>query len=294
MRYEKEVEKLENLLKCTPELVHASNLLNKIRKDKSKKKQLQKILTNYLKFSSVYEQKTSGKKRIVHLVGELNKYYDFVKKISTYPAQAKLQSSILEEFFFILFKDVVLNLNKKHTKIISSGSADAYTNLYFVPDSRITADGEIEEEFDIGIHKKKQDYAIFRSVPLKSVFVKDIKTENKNGMLNLPMVAIECKTYLDKTMLDGAIAVADKLKSGNPQSLYIVVAEEYDVSEDVDPSYSRIDQIYILRKRKKRKKAAPRPFDSDVVCHLFDRVNEHLKRDRDSIIAKIEKKGFVI
>ena len=42
---------------------------------------------------------------------------------------------------------------------------------------------------------------------------------------DLPAVAVECKTYLDKTMLQDASTAAEQLKYRNPNALYIVVAD---------------------------------------------------------------------
>ena len=223
--------------------VHASNLYAKVRdltnskeKSETKEKQLEKIIPKYFHFFDSCKKNEVGIddiENIKKLTNSLNEYYDFVKEVSTYSSQSKLQSSILEEFLYLLFKKEVQKLNTKSEKnFAKSGAAEAYTNLYFIPDPRVD-----DFKFDIGVHKKKQDYAIFREIHLSEVFHKnlDIKTEKKNGVLNIPIVAIECKTYLDKTMLDGSIAIAEKLKYGNPQSLYIIVAEEYDISESVDP-----------------------------------------------------------
>ena len=44
-------------------------------------------------------------------------------------------------------------------------------------------------------------------------------------MWDLPVVAIECKTYLDKTMLQDAATAADQLKVRDPNAMHIVVAE---------------------------------------------------------------------
>jgi hypothetical protein len=42
---------------------------------------------------------------------------------------------------------------------------------------------------------------------------------------DIPAIAIECKTYLDKTMLQDASTAAEELKHRNPNAMYIVVAE---------------------------------------------------------------------
>ena len=77
---------------------------------------------------------------------------------------------------------------------------------------------------------KDQDFAIYREF--------DLKINDKIHNIRIPIVAIENKTYIDKTMLEGIIATAEKVKNGNPYSRFVVVSENYDVDLSVDPSYS--------------------------------------------------------
>lgn len=286
--------KLKAALKDSPKLVHASNLLHKVEKNDKKKEYkqaLKEIIPKYLSYLH-FCRKNKFPSQIKQIVERLNFYYDFVDHNSPYSPQAKVQSSILEEFLYLLFEEKVRKINEKNSSIYS-GSANAYSNLYFIPDPQ-----KDNDEYEIGVQKKQQDYAIYRKFGLDQVFSKQAALKIKDSGLNVPIVAIECKTYIDKTMLDAAIALAEKLKSGNPQSLFLVVAEEYDISEQVDPSYSRIDQIYILRKNKKKQKNdknyKKKKIQADVVSELYRRVCRHLERDRKSIIDKIEQKGVVI
>ena len=61
--------------------------------------------------------------------------------------------------------------------------------------------------------------------------------------LKIPAVAIECKTYLDKTMLESASASAEELKRINPNSRYFIAAEWLKLTESVNLRKYRIDQI---------------------------------------------------
>jgi len=111
--------------------------------------------------------------------------------------------------------------------------------------------------------------------------------------INVPVVSVECKTYIDKTMLEGSIATAEKIKMGNPHCLFLVVTEWYEVSYEVDPKYSRIDQIYVLR-REKRRVATRHPIYSEVVIDLFDTVHAHLERDWSRIEEKMTREGKIL
>ena len=55
---------------------------------------------------------------------------------------------------------------------------------------------------------------------------------------------------------------------GNPYALFFIVTENYDVSLDVDPAYSRIDQVFVLRKcTRKSMDANWKNVSADVLCY---------------------------
>ena len=203
----------------------------------------------------------------------LNEYKKHIGKIeSTF--QSKLASSVLEEFLYYLFKDFVSNLKIPRTLL---GGTRAYSNLYFCPPNL----KEFQDRSFISINEKDQDFSIYRPV--------EIQSGNEKKLINIPLVSIECKTYLDKTMLEGSIATAEKIKLGNPYCMFLVVTETYQVSYAVDPKYSRIDQIFVLRKDN-----LSNPILPDVVIHLFDAVTKHLSSQWSNIEAKIKKDGEVL
>ena len=135
------------------------------------------------------------------------------------------------------------------------------------------------------IHEKDQDFAIYRRV--------EIQADGERRIVNVPVVSIECKTYIDKTMLEGSVATAEKIKMGNPYCLFIVVTEWYDVSYEVDPKYSRIDQIYVLR-REKRRASTSSLIHADVVIDLFELVRDHPRREWSQIEEKVKREGKVL
>ena len=85
----------------------------------------------------------------------------------------------------------------------------------------------------------------------------------------------------------------EKIKNGNPYCLFLVVTEWYDVSYEVDPAYSRIDQIYVLRKEKRRSNKK-KPNDFVVVKDLFGFVKYHLERNWSSIEQKLTEEGKIL
>ena len=269
-----------------PQLCHASNILKKYG-DGQKISQLIQVADKYATYLEenlklVGFTDTIIRKR-VHL---LNDYYNFIHNNNLdnlYTSQGKFRPTILEEFLYLLFKDFVKQYQTKLNaqEQLESGSVKAYSNLYFKAKSL----DEFITNPDMAVNEKEQDFAIYR---------KFVLTVNGNKTVNLhvPALAIEAKTFIDKTMLDGIIATAEKVKSGNPYSMFVSVTETYDVAFGVDPAYSRIDQIYVLRKT--TRKAAWADIDADVVLRMFHEIKAHLERPWSDIETRIKEDGVII
>lgn len=290
MNNEKYIKFLEQFETSTYK--HASNLLGKfknwIKLSNVQQKTLPLIFEEYKKYIE-NQQKIVGysEQNIIDRVQSLNAYYDFIRingYDNIFTSQGKLRPTILEEFMFILFKDLI---NEKKTQFESAdeklkiGSSRAYTNLFFSGINFV----DFVNTPQIGINQKDQDFAIYRPI--------DISIGDSNIITtNLPIVAIENKTYVDKTMLEGSIATAEKIKSGNPYSLFFIVTENYDVDLNVDPIYSKIDQIYVLRKSKR--KGEYHPIYADVLIDLVLEVEKHLSRNWSDVSNKLKNTGKIL
>lgn len=273
-----------------PQLCHANNIFVKWSDRKISKKQtdaLVEIVQEYYKYlhgnlELIGFSDAAIKKR----VALLNAYYNFYYENdydNVFSSQGKFRSTILEEFLYILFKDYIEHIKKEYKdeeNVINSGAAKAYTNLYFTS----TSFGNFVKEPTIEINVKDQDFAIFRDF--------DLNINNKKRHLRIPIVAVEGKTYIDKTMLEGIIATAEKIKNGNPYARFIAVSENYDVDLSVDPAYSRIDQIYVLRKCKRKEAWAD--IDAAVVIKFFKEVKEHIERPWSDVEHKMRNDGVII
>lgn len=265
-------------------LIHANNIIAKIKKGQ-KLEIIVDVISEYNKYAKINKIKGYSDTVIKQRVDALNAYYDVFEQYETeFDSRSKWRSTILEEFMFYLFRDLVYEYKSKYendnSDILQLGSQKAYTN-FFIKAKNLR---NFIHSPQFSINDKDQDFSIFR--PLK------IKIEDKIVETHIPAISIENKTYVDKTMLDGAIATAEKIKSGNPYSLFLVVSETWDVASRVDPAYSRIDQIYILRKSKRR--GAKKEIYLDIVLDLFNKVKDHLDRDWSNIEHKIKQFGKVI
>ena len=271
-------------------LIHGNNILAKIN-DNRKIDVIESVIPKYNIYKSVNENLIGYTDEIIiERVESLNNYYDYLKSNSydtAYTSQSKFRSTILEEFMYYIFRDF---LNEKKdgiesdgSDVLKLGSIKAYTNLYFKAKNAI----EFINSPQIGINQKDQDFSIYRTLKLK--------VENKDFNTNIPIISLENKTYLDKTMLEGSIATAEKIKSGNPYSFFGIVTETYDVSFDVDPAYSRIDQIYVLRKSKRREaERNNEPIHAEVFINLFNDSRYHFERDWSDIENKMNNSGVII
>ena len=271
-----------------PQLSHASNIITKYNSTLTSEEEsallilipeYTKYLRNMLKVSSFSEASIKEK------VGYLNEYYNFMhnKKLDkAFSAQGKFRPTILEEFLFLIFKDYIENVKKREDidDVLGSGAVKAYSNIYF----KAKNFKDFIKSPEIGVNEKDQDYAIYRTFNISI---------NANPMkIRIPAIAIEAKTYIDKTMLDSIIATAEKIKSGNPHTRFIAVAERYDVSYAVDPAYSRIDQIYVLRKS--MRKSEWLDIDEEVVLRMVIETINHLERPWSDIESRIKKDGVII
>ncbi len=270
--------------------IHGDNLEHKIRVEKNpkNKKLLREIKVKYsdwkkenMKITGTAEPDIKEK---VRLLNEYKRFIDqpkFRKEAGNrlgFTSQSQLHSSVLEEFMYYLFKDIG-ELSEKH---INWGRTQAYTNMYFAPPNI----HKLEESSNIVINVKDQDFSISKEIVLKSrVSNNENWQENK---IYVPIVSIECKTYLDKTMYEGSVSTAEKIKKGNPYCIFLIVTETYEVSLDVDPKCSSIDQIYVLRKENWKN-----PICEDVVYDLFKFVDEHINSDWYNVRERI-KKGKMI
>lgn len=277
-------------LHTNPQLSHASNILVKANGSlkQGDSSALLDIANHYIDYlNNLLEIQEFNDNAINQKTDLLNEYYNFIHENGydgLFSSQSKFRPTILEEFLFLLFKDLVQYYKTEYNdteNVLTSGSVKAYTNLYFksknLPDFIASP--------TIGINQKDQDFAIYRTFDISI-------NGGQPKKIQIPAVAIEAKTYIDKTMLDSIIATAEKLKSGNPHTRFIAVAERYDVSFDVDPAYSRIDQIYILRKTMRKNRWEN--IDNNVVLRLFNETKAHLERPWSDVGTRLANEGIII
>lgn len=207
----------------------------------------------------------------------LNDYKSFIENINQkhFKLQDKVSSSVIEEFLYYLFKDLPEIKSNLENELICMGMAGAYMDLSFAPKNFL----DFIKNPGVYINKKNQDFTISKIVKCK------FTTNNQDELAEfvVPAVAIECKTFIPSTMLGQSDYEAQKIKQGNPYSLYIIVAEQNALSDNVMLKNSKIDEIFILRKQKRNSAknliTDKKPIDFEVVKSLYDYVKFYLRED---------------
>jgi hypothetical protein len=288
-------------------LVHGNNLTQKENLkekyiDKESKKFLKEIRVEYEKWKSENERlkgpfiklDKSDAKIISERVKLFSIYKDFVdeqKYAEKFDSRGNLHSSILEEFMYYLFRDLVFEFSK----VALLGKSHTFKDIFFnAPNYKAMVVSPY-----LNMEKKDHDFAI--GVNINAKFSSAGSGKEEHHVFQIPAVAIECKTYLDKTMLEGSSTAAEQLKHRNPNAIYIVVAEWLKLTEQVNLKKFKVDQIYILRKQKNtdrefryEKGYKKNEVFVDVVQHLYETIRKHLTTDWEGGISFGLQKGYLM
>nr|CAA74998.1 Bpu10I restriction endonuclease alpha subunit [Bacillus pumilus] len=260
----------------SPELIpsHASNLLHQLKREKRNeklKKALEIITPNYISYISILlNNHNMTRKEIVILVDALNEYMNTLRHPSVksvFSHQADFYSSVLPEFFNLLFRNLIKGLNEK---IKVNSQKDIIIDCIFDP----------YNEGRVVFKKKRVDVAII----LKNKFVfNNVEISD----FAIPLVAIEIKTNLDKNMLSGIEQSVDSLKETFPLCLYYCITELADFAiEKQNYASTHIDEVFILRKQKRGPVRRGTPLEvvhADLILEVVEQVGEHLSKFKDPI-----------
>ncbi len=250
---------------------HYSNIQAKLNKNDTRNEEfLFKCIEKYIEYHNNFNIFNYNE-----LTCAWNKYLYYVRTNNkVFSAQSKFESTILEESIARMFYKYMSNN-------IKIGSIKAYSNMFFAPSSFDDFKKDVKIKFNV----KDQDFAIY-----KEVIINIGKHKEK---VFVPVVAIECKTYLDKTMLEGSVATAEKIKNGNPYCKFYIITESYEVSTSVDIKSTRIDQIYILTKSTSRANRHSE-IKQDVLERLDSDISTHLQGNWSDIDTNIKDNGIIL
>lgn len=324
----------KNLIKERTVFIHGANLASKEKhrtkyRDAKSREYLEQIRPKYDEWrrqnldivGPAAEATTEDKKIVEKRVALFNEYKDFLDQrayAEKFDSRSNLHSSALEEFMYYLFKDLVASFGK-HALI---GKSHTFKDLFFLPPNysemlRLPS-GKLEtkdHDFVIGATLE----ATLRSTtppenddnPGEAVTIQAREPEDYNEpairgntethLFDIPIIAVECKTYLDKTMLEGSSRAAEDLKARSPNGMYIVVMEWLKLTGAINLRKLKVNQIYVLRKQKNTDREfrykegyVKNPIDPGVVWHLFDNVRNHLTTDWGGTIGEGLERGYLI
>lgn len=287
--------------------VHGNNLEQKEKhqtkyRDADSRRYLVEIRERYNQWKSANEELVgptadagaNDSEIIAERVRLLNDYKEFLDQqhyAEKFDSRSNLHSSVLEEFMYYLFRDIVRGIST--TALI--GKSHSFKDVFF----RAPSYKEMVKTPHALVEIKDHDFAIGASVKATMKCEGSVTAEEHNW--DIPAVAIECKTYLDKTMLQDVSTAAEQLKQKNPNAMYIVAAEWLKLTESVNLKKYKIDQIYVLRKQKNTDREfrydagyQKNPIYADVVEHCFNSVREFLTADWEGGISHGLDRGFLM
>lgn len=238
-------------------------------------------------------------------VHHINIYKDFADALPikvAFSAQTKFHSTIMEEFWTYLLGEQLTRMKLvpvEQGQILFMGSGAALQSTFFGPHS-LSALLNVQQQTDpwFQVRTKDRDFMIARRARI-AVTVDGVEVNERTGagtyrLLSeraslLPLVTIECKQYVDKTMLDNAMAAADHRRLTTPSCLDLIAVELNKLS-DWNIGGSGLDNLFLLRKQRLVDAAfiggtGPKdtvdvarrnPIDSAVVKKIYRCVESHL------------------
>lgn len=257
--------------------VHGTNLENKFKATSDT--DLGQCLSEYQKFRDTIASLSRDAPYFVEdAVKALNAYRENAIPIlekRKNSGQENLRSTILEEFFVHLFQDVLEKFHDDSGYYIGKGTS--YISLSFAPKNF----DDLENDPGLQVTVKDSDFTIGCLFDLS---ISDIdKTNVSEKKILVPAIAIECKTYIERNMLDSCAGTATQIKKANPYCLYTVAAEFMKL-EDSSPELTDIDEVYILcrasnsERLENQKSGNIHPIHADLVRDLNERIRSHLNR----------------
>lgn len=154
--------------------------------------------------------------------------------------QLKLDNTILEEFLPHLLYRSLKGLEEGY----ELGPASTFAGITMLSTIGKHGSGGLPK-----ILSKDQDFVLGRRLHLRTSFDSSFRTFDSQEAA-LGYVCAECKTNLDKTMFQEAVATSRDLKQAVPGSLYFLIAEFLDMTPR-SITATQIDDVLIVRKAKR-------------------------------------------
>jgi hypothetical protein len=235
----------------TPHLDKLKALLRNPRLPSVDRPRIEEALRKYNDWIGELEGIKPGQKSTVRqLVEATNRYKAFVELDLIFDSpedflyrqkgQLKLDNTILEEFL----PQLVYRSLRLSDHSFEFGPRNTFAGLSFT--SSIVDTGASGHP---RLRTKDQDLVLGKRLYMMTSFDKDFR-ESEVIESHLGYMCAECKTNLDKTMFQEAVATSRDLKIAEPLSLYFLVCEFLDMTP-VSITSTQIDDVLIVRKAKR-------------------------------------------
>ncbi|HAX76999.1 MAG TPA: Bpu10I family restriction endonuclease [Cyanobacteria bacterium UBA11372] len=225
--------------------------LNNPRLPNADKERVEEAVNKYQQWIQALESVEQGRHDSVEkLVEATNQYKRFIELDLIFDSpdnflyrqkgQLKLDNTILEEFLPQLIYRSLRGIDDS----FEIGPKSTFAGLSFL--SSLGTPGQGGEPT---LRIKNQDFVLGKKLYLKTSFDRDF-ANSKLLESHLGYVCAECKTNLDKTMFQEAVATSRDLKIAVPSSLYFLVCEFLDMTP-VSITSTQIDDVLIVRKSRR-------------------------------------------
>ena len=215
------------------------------------KERLEEAIRKYhewiIELESVQRGKIDTVEQLVEITNEykrfieLNLIFDSTENfLYRQKGQLKLDNTILEEFLPQLVFPSLRGIDES----FELGPRNTFAGLSF-----LSSVGNPGKGGEPNIRTKNQDFILGKKLYLKT----SLDSNFQNYKLiesHLGYVCAECKTNLDKTMFQEAVATSRDLKIAVPGSLYFLICEFLDMTP-VSIISTQIDDVLIVRKMKR-------------------------------------------
>lgn len=234
-----------------PHFAKLTACLNNRRLPNADMEKLEEAMARYHQWIDELEAIERGQTDTVEkLVQVTNKYKRFIELELIFDSsdnflyrqkgQLKLDNTILEEFL----PQLVFRSLRGIDDSFELGPRNTFSGLSFI--SSLGNPGQGGEPI---IRTKDQDFILGKKLYLKSSFEPTFQ-DYKLIESHLGYVCGECKTNLDKTMFQEAVATSRDLKVAVPGSLYFLICEFLDM-KPISIISTQIDDVLIVRKTKR-------------------------------------------
>ena len=248
-KYPQPVQSMPELSR--PHYTKLTACLNNRRLPEADKERLEEAVRKYHEWIAELEAIERGQADTVEkLVEATNRYKRFIELDLIFDSsdnflyrqkgQLKLDNTILEEFL----PQVVLRSLQGIDDSFELGPRNTFSGLSF-----LSSLGNLGQGGEPSIRTKDQDFILGKKLYLKSSFNPEFQ-DYKLIESHLGYVCAECKTNLDKTMFQEAVATSRDLKVAVPGSLYFLICEFLDMTP-VSIVSTQIDDVLIVRKTKR-------------------------------------------